>query len=161
MAKVKKYGAQGATFGVIEATIMMLGVMLGLSVVHEKTILILGIVAAGVADAVANSAAFHISEETEGGHTQREVWRATFMTFVGTAIPVILMLIPLIFLPLNQGIIAAAVIAVLLISIVGSFVASQTKLNKWHLISEYLIMGLVAVVVCFLAGKLVQYLSAF
>ena len=58
-------GMQGAAFGVIEATIMMLGVMIGLSITGDKRVLLLGVVAAGVADAVANGAAFYISEEAE------------------------------------------------------------------------------------------------
>ncbi len=161
MAETKKYGIQGATFGIIEATIMMLGVILGLSVIHDKSILILGLVAAGVADSVANAAAFHVSEETEGIHTRKEVWKATIMAFFGTTIPVILMLIPIIFLPLNQGIIAAAVIAVLLISIIGNFVAKQADKNKLHIILEYLGMALIAVIVSYSAGRLVQYLGVF
>jgi len=51
MAWLSRNAMHGGAFGIIEATIMMLGVMLGLSVTHDKSIIILGIVAAGVADA--------------------------------------------------------------------------------------------------------------
>jgi len=157
MAWLSRNAMHGGAFGIIEATIMMLGVMLGLSVTHDKSIIILGIVAAGVADAVANSSAFHVAEEAEGGHTQKEVWRATLMTFLGTVLPVVLLIVPLILFPLNKGIITSAVFGVIIISWIGNYVAKKSKKDRMRIIAEYLVMAVIAVIVTYIAGRIVQY----
>ena len=52
-------GVQGAAFGVMEGTIMMLSVLVAIAVATgSKQIALIGVVSAGLADALANSAAF-------------------------------------------------------------------------------------------------------
>ena len=75
MKKAEKEGIQGGVFGVMEASIMMIGVLLGLSVTGDKFIISLGLLSAGIADAIANTASFYVSEESEMIHTQREIWK--------------------------------------------------------------------------------------
>ncbi len=153
-------GMQGAAFGVIEATIMMLGVMIGLSIIGDKRVLLLGVVAAGVADAVANGAAFYISEEAEGLHTKKGVKHAAYMTFLGTLIAVALMVTPLIYLNLKWGMVGSSVMAVILISAVGSYVAKHSMKKKSTVVIQYLLIAFAAAVICFLAGELVKYIEA-
>jgi VIT1/CCC1 family predicted Fe2+/Mn2+ transporter len=153
-------GMQGAAFGVIEATIMMIGVMIGLSITGDRRVLMLGVVAAGIADAVANGAAFYISEEAEGIHTRKGVKHAAYMTFLGTLIAVALVVSPLLYLSLKWGMILSAVVAVILISSVGSYVARHSMKKKSTVILQYLLIAFAAAVVCFLAGELVKYIES-
>lgn len=153
-------GMQGAAFGIIEAVIMMMGVMIGLSITGDRRVIVLGVVAAGVADAVANGAAFYISEEAEGLHTRMGVRHAAYMTFLGTLVSVFLMAAPIMFSGINQGLVMSSAVAVVLISSVGSYVAKHSMKKKSRVIAEYLLIAAAAAFICYLAGGLVRYIES-
>ncbi len=152
-------GLQGAAFGVTEAVIMMMGVMYALIVTGDRQIVILGILASGVADALANSAAFHISEEAEAMHSHLEVWKSTLMCFFGTAVPVALFIIPLLVFPISLAMIIDGVFGLLLLALTGVYVGAKckTKRGYWH-IAEYTLMGIAVPLVCYIIGRLVMKL---
>lgn len=74
-------GFQGISFGVMDAVVTVLGVMIGLSVTGNRFVLLIGILTVGVADSFANAAGMHVSEETDIFHTQREVFKSTVYCF--------------------------------------------------------------------------------
>jgi len=161
MARRKHHhGYQGITFGVMEAAIMMIGVMLGLSVTKDKFVIILGVLVAGVADSLANAAAFHVSEETEIFHKRKEVLKSTFFCFLGTLVTVVVLLLPMVFLQLEKAIIAAIIIGVLIMILLGVFVSRMNKkFVGYKLAFEYLVIGALTVIICYLLGILVNYIK--
>jgi hypothetical protein len=161
MKKRDKEGMPGATFGVMEAVVMMLGVMTGLSATGNRFIVAIGLITAGLADAFANSVAFHVSQETETGRSQREVWRATFFTFIGTMVTVLIIIWPIIALPIKHAVIVSWAIGIVLLLLIGYFVSRITKnRSPYKLMIEYLAFGIIASVICYLLGRAVVYLSA-
>ena len=68
-------GAQGMTFGVMDGVITTLGVLAGLNVLGDRAIVIAGMLIAGFADSFANAAGIHVSQETEGEHSQRDFFK--------------------------------------------------------------------------------------
>lgn len=160
MTKRDKEGLQGATFGIMEATVMMLGVMTGLSVTGNRFIVAIGLLTAGLADAVANSVAFHVSEETETIHTQREIWKSTFFTFLGTTLTVALIIWPIFLFPIKSAVTISWIIGIIILMGVGYFVSRITKREKAHrLMIEYVAFGVIAAGLCYGLGVLVVYFA--
>ncbi len=158
MRKKDKEGIQGATFGVMEATIMMLGVMTGLSVTGNKFIVAIGLLTAGLADAIANAVGFHVSEETETFHTKREVWKSMLYAFLGTLVTITIMALPVIFLQLKQAVVTTWVIGIIILMILGYSVSKIAKREKpLALMLEYTAFGVFAAVLCYALGLAVIY----
>ncbi len=165
MAKIDKiaiqHGLQGATFGVTEAIIMMMGVLYALIVTGDRKIILLGLLASGIADAFANSSAFHISEEAEKIHSRKEVWKSTILCFFGTAIPVFLFIIPVIIFPVYFAALINGVLGLLILAGIGYFVGCvHAKHKSYFVIFEYLALGITIPSICYLVGRLVYFFSS-
>jgi len=73
----------GISFGLISGVITTLGLMIGLDAgTHSRLAVIGGILTIAVSDALSDSLGIHVSEESEGRHSNREVWEATLSTFI-------------------------------------------------------------------------------
>jgi len=153
-----KEGMQGATFGIMDGIITILGVMWGLSVTHDKFILIIGILTAGLADSFANAAGMHVSQETEVIHKRKEVWKSTVFSFISTFLVAIILTSPLFFLSVKNAITVSALIAVILLVNLGYFVAEVRHKKPINLILEYTVMGIVVSAVCYGLGNLVAWI---
>ncbi|MBW3015653.1 hypothetical protein KY330_04485 [Candidatus Woesearchaeota archaeon] len=151
---IKKEGYQGATFGIMEGIVMMLGVLIGLSVTGNKNLAILGVVTAGVADAFANSSAFHVSEESEGIHTKKEIWLSTMWCFIGTVSSVIILIIPLLIFNLPNATYIGFGVAILLLILLGQFVAKHQKLDPTTLIPKYILIGVSVSIATYIVSEL-------
>lgn len=151
---VKTQGYQGAAFGVMEGIVMMLGVLIGLSVTGNKSIAILGVVTAGVADAFANSSAFYVSEESEGIHTRKEIWRSTMWTLIGTVASVVVLLIPLLLLDIPLAAYVGFVVALIMLTFLGFFVAKWQKMNVGMIILKYIMIGFAVSIATFVVSEL-------
>ena len=160
MRKISTGGIQGATFGVMEAAIMMLGVLLGLSVTGNRFIISLGLLTAGIADALANSASFYVSEESEMIHTRKEIWKATRLCFLGTFITMIAIAAPvLIITNIRFAIITSFAIGLLFLFFLGKYMAEKTKSKTpGKTTVKYVLIGIITAVVCFILGRLIEYL---
>lgn len=165
MAKIDKisiqHGLQGATFGVTEAIIMMMGVLYALIVTDDRKIILLGLLASGIADAFANASAFHISEEAEKIHSRKEVWKSTILCFFGTAVPVFLFILPVILFPVYYAAIIDGFVGLLILAGIGYFVGRvHAKHKSFFVIFEYLALGIIIPVICYLAGRLVYFFTS-
>ncbi len=151
-------GAQGMTFGVMDAIINVIGILIGLGVVGNKATVILGILVAGLANSMGNAAGFHVSEETEGIHTRKEVWMSTFQAFIGTFSVTLLLLIPPFFMELFAGTIISLVMGISLLIGMGVFVGRRMKCNRKeiaHLAAEYTITGILVIIASYFLGSFV------
>lgn len=156
----KEYnGAQGMTFGAMDAIINVIGILIGLGVVGNKLTVILGILIAGIANSFGNAAGFHVSEETEGIHTRKEVWKSTIQAFLGTFIVTFLLVIPPLILELFTGIVISVVIGMGLLMGLGCYVSKRVKnIGMIHLASEYTLIGIAVIIVSYLLGNVVIFL---
>jgi len=158
MKKVEIGGRQGAVFGFMEGIVMLMGVLIGLATTGERRIALIGVLVAGVADAFANSAGFFASEESESIHPKREVRLATLYCLLATIAATIIIVIPLIFLPMQTAIYVSLAIALLTLALIGIYVSKYTKENKLTSISKYLILGVITAIATHYIGKLIVYL---
>ncbi|MBD3259820.1 hypothetical protein GF371_04300 [Candidatus Woesearchaeota archaeon] len=156
--KKKNEGLQGLTYGAMSSIIVVSAIIAGLSVIHNQVLLFVGIIVTGVGDALADAVGFHVSEETEKFHNQREVWKSTFFVFISKIAVVAILLVPILFLELQIATIVSFVIAMILIVLISAMVC---KLNKkftcWKLSLEYIFFAVLAILISYGLGKLVSY----
>ncbi len=154
----KHDGTQGMTFGVMDAIINVVGILIGLSVIGNKTTVILGIIVAGLANSFGNAAGFHVSEETEGIHTRREVWLSTTQAFAGTFLVTILLLLPPLFLDIFTGIVISVAMGISLLIGLGVFVGKRLNFERkqiFHLALEYLVIGIFVIIISYMLGRFI------
>ena len=161
MRKVSRHGIQGATFGVMEGTVMMLGVLLGLSVTGDRFIIVLGLLTAGIADAFANSSSFYVSEESEMIHTRAEVWKAAKLCFLATLGVVALMTVPLLAIRnTSVSMIVSVAVGLVVLFVLGIYMAKKLKSKTpSSTVIKYVLIGTVTAVACFIIGELLEYIA--
>jgi len=134
---MRQEGFQGISFGVMDAVVTVLGVMIGLSVTNNKLVLLIGILTAGVADSFANAAGMHVSQETEIHHGKSEVFKSTIYCFFATLITVLILSTPVVLFPLAYSIYVSIAIGLLLLVGLGYFVSKiNNKFNPYKLASR-------------------------
>ena len=158
---MRREGFQGISFGVMDAVVTVLGVMIGLSVTNNKLYLLIGILTAGVADSFANAAGMHVSQETELVHTHQEVFKSTIYCFFATLITVIVLSLPVALLPLEFSIFISVGIGLSLLVSLGYFVSKiNTKFKPYKLAVEYLVIGVSVSIICYIIGNFAGMLLA-
>jgi len=154
---MRREGFQGISFGVMDAVVTVLGVMIGLSVTNNKLVLLIGILTAGVADSFANAAGMHVSQETEIHHGGREVFKSTIYCFFATLITVLVLSIPVLLLPLAYSVYISVGIGLMLLVGLGYFVSKiNNKFKPYKLAAEYLLIGVSVSIICYFIGIIVE-----
>ncbi len=152
----KGSGVQGITYGVMDGVLTCLGVIMGLSAAGNKFFLLLAVLAVGLADAMADSAAFHVGQETETHHRKKEIRKSTVLTFIGVFGGFLVLGIPILFLELSTAILVSGAMGMAILAGLGYTVASiNPKHKKSRLMWEYVAMGIFVSVVTYFVGRLV------
>jgi len=148
----------GFSFGLTSGIITTLGLIVGLhSGTHSRIAVIGGILIIAIADAFSDSSGIHISEESEGRHTDKEIWESTIATFLTKFVIAITFILPLLLLPLTQAIIASIFWGLSILSIFSFFIARAKGANPWGIVAEHLV---IAIVVVFLSNYIGAFISA-
>lgn len=98
----------GISFGVTSGIITTIGLLVGLvAATDSRTAVLAGVLTIAVADSLSDALGIHISEESEGVHTPREVWNAAFATFASKLIMALTFVIPVVLFQLDTAVIVA------------------------------------------------------
>ncbi len=151
---MKIKGAEGATFGMMDGIVTTLGIIIGLGATGNRLALIVGVLVATVADALADAAGIHVSQETEKKHTKEQVRFATIFSFVFRLLAGIILIIPIFLLELFTSVFVSVVIGMVMIAFLGYFIAKTRKESMTRMIIEYVALGLVVIVVSYYIGIL-------
>jgi vacuolar iron transporter family protein len=147
---------KGVNFGVTSAIITTLGLMTGLDASTGSTIVVLaGILIIAVGDAMSDSLAMHISEESEDHHTKREIWEATLATFSAKFVIACTFIIPVLVLPLGTAIVAGVVWGLFLISVLSFVIAKNQKVKPIPIMAEHLVIAATVILVAKYIGEAV------
>ncbi len=107
----------GIGFGLASSIITTLGLMVGLYTGTNSRLVVIGaIITIAVADALSDALAMHMSEESEGRHSAKEVWATTGATFLAKFFFAIIFLVPVLLLDLSTAIIVSVVGGLLMIA---------------------------------------------
>lgn len=144
----------GFSFGITSAIITTLGLMVGLhSGTHSQVAVIGGILTIAIADSLSDALGIHISEESEGKHTDKEIWQSTISTFLAKFIITSLFILPILIFGLSTAIIVSVVLGLTLLSIL-SFLLSQRQGKKaGNVVLEHLVVAIVVILLAHFVGS--------
>ena len=150
----------GFGFGLASAVITTLGLMVGLiASTGSKLAVIGGILMIAIADSFADALGVHIAKESEGNFSSREIWQATFFTFLFKMVFAASFLIPVILLPIYNAIYVSLVWGAIVL-IFQSYQLSKNNKSKMSLvIIEHLTIAVLVVILTFYVGGLIAKLG--
>jgi VIT1/CCC1 family predicted Fe2+/Mn2+ transporter len=153
----KKSIRAGFGFGITSGVITTLGLMIGLnSGTHSKVAVLGGILTIAVADAFSDALGIHISEESKGTHTPKEVWIATFSTFLAKFIFALSFVVPVVFFPLNTSVIVSIFLGLSYLAIFSFYLAKKQKENPWPIVFEHIIVTVFVVIISHFVGEFIR-----
>jgi len=131
-----------------------LGILIGVYAAGGSSVaMVAATLAGGLAGAFSNAAGVHVSQEVEGGLSEKIVWRSTIGAFISTVLVVIAIAVPLLLLALPYNVIASVLVGLAILLSIGVFV-----IRSWRIGIEYVLMGLIAAVSAYMVGTAVGLL---
>jgi len=157
---MKKSYKTGISFGLVSGVLTTLGLLIGLGVsTQSKAAVIGGILTIAIADALSDSFGVHLSQESSGDNTQKQVWEATLATFFSKFIFALTFLIPVALLNIKFALIVSVIWGLFLISLLSILISDKEdgkKESRISVLAEHLSLFLVVVVLSYLVGFLIE-----
>lgn len=137
----------GFSFGLTSGIITTLGLMVGLDAgTHSRLAVMGGILTIAVADAFSDALGIHTSEESEGRHSERLIWKATFYTFLAKFVVALTFVVPLLLFQLSTAVAVNVVWGLLLLGVFNFFMARWERASPAKVISQHMAIALLVVV---------------
>ena len=150
----------GISFGLTSATITTLGLIMGLEAgTGSRLVVVAGILTIAIADSFSDSLGVHIVKESEGNFSNKEVWQATFFTFMYKLIFSLSFLIPILTLSAPWSILAAIVWGIVILVFLNYKIARDNGQSALKMISEHLFISFVVIGLSWAAGHLIALLT--
>jgi VIT1/CCC1 family predicted Fe2+/Mn2+ transporter len=145
---------KGLSFGLTSGVITTLGMIVGVNAsTSSRLAVIAAIVAIAIADAFSDAVAMHVSEESEGVHTRKDVWEATMATFLTKFIFAMTFIIPIWFLPLDIAVPVDIIWGLLIMTVFNIFLARSQDENVLRVVFEHLAIAIIVVLITYIAGS--------
>lgn len=147
----------GLSFGLTSGIVTTLGLIIGLnSSTHLKSVVIGGIFIIAMADALSDAMGIHLSEESEGKHSAKEIWESTISTFVAKFIFALTFVAPILVFSLPTAIVVSIIWGLFLLAIFSFWIAKEQKVVPWKVITEHLLIALAVIVITRFIGNWVS-----
>lgn len=147
----------GIAFGITSGIITTMGLMIGLDAGTQSKLAVLGgIFTIAIADAFSDALGIHVSEESEGVHTVKEVWMATGSTFLAKLIFSSTFAIAVIFLPLNTAMIVNIIWGLTALSVLTIVIAKDRKENIKNALFEHIGIAVLVIAASYGVGELIS-----
>ncbi len=147
----------GFSFGLTSGIITTLGLMVGLnSGTHSRIAVLGGILTIAIADAFSDSLGIHISEESEGKHTNKQIWQSTISCFLSKFIFALTFVIPVLLFELATAMLVSIAWGILALSALSYKLAKDEKVRPWRVIGEHLLIAVVVIVATHIAGMAIS-----
>lgn len=147
----------GFSFGLTSAVITTLGIMVGLSSgTHSKMVVIGGILTIAVADALSDALGIHLSEESEGKHSQKQVWISTVCTFLTKFGVAVTFAVPVLLLSLGKAVLVNIVWGFILLALFSYYIGREGKLKSWRVVCEHICIASAVIVATHYLGLLIS-----
>ncbi len=147
----------GFSFGLASGIITTLGLMVGLySGTMSQLAVLGGIITIAIADAFSDSLGMHVSEESEGVHSGKEIWQSTAATFITKFLVAMIFVVPVLVFDLATAVNVSIVLGLSLLGIFSFVVARQRQESPWIAFAEHLIIGIVVIGATFFVGEWIR-----
>lgn len=144
----------GFSFGTTSGIITTLGLLVGLYAGTGSRLAVLGgIITIAIADALSDAMGIHISEESEGVHSQKEIWQSTLATFSSKFLVALTFVIPFLVFGLAEAVVASVIWGLFLITALSFYIARQEGGQPWKTVAEHLLLSIFVVVVTYYVGE--------
>ncbi|MBU0899181.1 MAG: hypothetical protein KKB03_03650 [Nanoarchaeota archaeon] len=144
----------GFSFGLTTAIITTIGLMVGLnSSTHSVLAVLGGIIIIAIADGMSDALGIHISEESEGRHSSKEIWESTVATFITKLIFTLSFTVPMLLFELNFAIIVSIIWGMIMLVILSYGISKSRKVNPWKAIAEHAIIALIVIALANYIGQ--------
>lgn len=143
------------SFGMTSGIITTLGLIVGLhSGTHSQIVIIGGILTIAIADSFSDALGIHISEESQGHHTEKEIWESTICTFLAKFVFASIFIIPILLLELSTAIIISVILGLALLSIFSFLLfKKENHQNPIKAVLEHLVIALIVIFLTHYLGK--------
>ena len=156
---MKRSIKKGFGFGLTSGVITTLGMIVGLSASTQSKIAVIGgIMAIAVADAFSDAVGIHISEESENRHTEREIWEATFSTFLFKFLFALSFVVPVLAFKLYIAIGVSVIWGLGLITIFSYHMAREQGVKPYKVVLEHVGIVVLVIIITHYVGKWVGIL---
>lgn len=140
----------GLSFGLTSAVITTLGLIVGLNASTSSQAIVLGgILIIAIADAFSDALGIHMSEESEGVHTPKEVWASTLSTFISKFVFALTFAFPFLLVPsfidMQSAIIIDVAWGFLLLAVFSYRMAKRLNGNAVHVVAEHLCVAIIVI----------------
>lgn len=153
MTRMKRSVFSGMSFGLTSGIITTLGLMMGLSAsTHSKIVVIGGVLTIAIADAFSDALGVHMSEESEGMHTEQEIWISTISTLASKFLFAATFLIPVILLDLSWAIPVSIVWGCIALGFLSFVIARTQGKPPGLVIAEHLTIAALVIVTTHFVG---------
>jgi vacuolar iron transporter family protein len=148
---------KGFSFGITSGIITTLGLLVGLSSEsHSRVIVLAGILTIAIADAFSDAMGMHMSTESGGKHTTKEVWAATMSTFFFKFIIAMTFVVPVLLLELGTAVPVSVIWGLIVVGILSYYISGKEHEKPWKVIGEHLLITLIVVFISNYIGSLIS-----
>jgi VIT1/CCC1 family predicted Fe2+/Mn2+ transporter len=128
--------------------------MVGLSAGTGSKLAVLGgIFTIAIADAFSDALGIHISEESEGKHTTKEIWESTGATFASKLVFALTFVIPVLLFTLQTAVIISIVWGLSALAALSYILAKDEGRAPWKVILEHMLIALVVIAATHYVGE--------
>lgn len=144
----------GISFGLTSGVITTLGLLVGLSAGTSSRLAVIGgVFTIAVADSLSDALGIHVAEESEGIHSQRDVWIATIATFVSKLLMALTFAIPVLVLDLDTAVIVSVLWGAVALSLLSWNLAQTQGIKARPIVTEHLAVAALVITVTHLVGR--------
>ncbi len=145
---------KGLSFGLTSGVITTLGMIVGVDAsTGSRLAVIAAIIAIAIADAFSDAVAMHVSEESEGAHTKKDLWEATMTTFLTKFVFALTFVIPILFLSLEIAVVVDIIWGLLIMTVFNILLARSQKENVFRVVFEHLAIAVVVILITYVVGS--------
>jgi vacuolar iron transporter family protein len=151
---MKKSAIKGFSFGLTSGIITTLGMMVGLYAGTGSKLAVLGgILSIAIADSFSDAMGIHLSEESEGKKSHKQIWVATISTLASKLIFSSMFILPVVLFSLFFAITISIIWGLSLLSILSYFMAREKKANPLGVILEHLSIAILVILATHFVGE--------
>ncbi len=159
MFEIPESITKGLGFGISSAVITALGLMTGLALgTGSRTTVLEGLVMVAIADSMSDGLGIHISEEAEKKHTEKEIWMATFSTFITKLVFGLTFCIPFLFFSLHTAAYIDVVWGILLLAVFSYMIAKDQDTSVLHVVGEHLFIAFFVLFIGVIVGNVLKHI---
>jgi vacuolar iron transporter family protein len=148
---------KGISFGLTSGVITTIGLIVGLNAGTGSQLAILGgVLTIAIADSFSDALGIHVSEESEGKHTQKEIWEATISTFFTKLLFASSFILPILLFPLTTAVIICVAWGLFILVLSSIYIAKQQKSNVYSVVFEHVLISIAVIIITQLVGKLIS-----